>query len=129
MLLASVTGFGVAELRTLKSACPAVATTTVAVALLLLGFGSVVVEETLAVTAIDVPEAVPAITFSTTVNVVEAPAGSVGFEQPRVPLTTEQVQPAAGKAVAETNVIVAGIASLKATLLAVAAPLFVTLTV
>src|SRR5580704_11419978 len=101
MLLASVTGFGVAELRTLKSACPAVATTTVAVALLLLGFGSVVVEETLAMTGIDVPEAVPAITCRTTVKVAEAPEASVRFEQPRVPATTEQVQPAAGDAVAE----------------------------
>src|ERR1700675_1604522 len=122
MLLPPVTGLGVAELRTLKSACPAVATTTVAVALLLFGFGSFVVEETSAVSVISVPEAVPAVTFSTTVNVVEAPEATVGFEQVRVPLTTEQVQPAAGEGVAETNVVLAGIASLKATVLAVAAP-------
>src|SRR5580693_6765425 len=128
MLLSSVTGLGVAELVTLRSACPAVATTTVAIASLLARFGSVVVEETSAVTAMDVPEAVPAVTFSTTVNVVEAPDASVGFEQVSVPLTTEQVQPAAGEGVAETYVIAAGIVSLKATVLAAAAPLFLTTT-
>src|SRR5579864_2102142 len=129
MLLPSVTGLGVAALVTLKSDCPAVATTSVAVALLLFGLGSIVVEETFAVSVMTVPEAVPAFTVTTTVNVVEAPEARVAFEQVSVPLTTEQLQPAAGAGVAETNVVFAGIASLKATVLAVAAPLFVTTTV
>src|ERR1700722_2779692 len=129
MLLPSVTGLGVAELTTLKSACPAVATTTLAVALLLLGFGSVVVEETLAGSVITVPAAVAAFTVTTTVNVVEAPETRVAFEHVRVPLTTEQLQPAAGDGVADRNVVFAGIASLKATVLAAAAPLFLTTTV
>src|SRR5580704_1806656 len=114
MLLPSVTGLGVAELVMLRSACPAAATRTVAIASLLARFGSVVVEETSAVTAMDVPEAVPAVTFSTTVNVVEAAEASVGFEQVSVPLTTVEVQPAAGEGVAETNVVLTGIVSLKA---------------
>jgi hypothetical protein len=53
----------------------------------------------------------------------------VAFEQVRVPLTTEQVQPDEGLGVAETNVVLAGIASLKATVPAAAAPLFLTTTV
>jgi hypothetical protein len=128
-LLPSVTGLGAAELVTLKSACPAVATTTVAVALLLFGFGSVVEEDTFAVSVIGVPEAVPAFTVTTTVNVVEAPEARVAFEQVSVPLTTEQLHPAAGTGVVETNVVFMGIASLRATVVAVAAPLFVTTTV
>ena len=100
-----------------------------AVAALLLGFGSVVVEETFAVSVITVPEAVPEATVTTTANDVDAPAATVGFEQVRVALTTEQVQPVAGDGVAETKVVLVGMASLKATVLAVAAPLFVTTTV
>jgi|SRR5271170_1213253 len=129
MLLPSVTGFGVSVLVTLKSACPAVATTSVAVAELLFGFGSVVVDDTFAVSVMTVPEAVPDATVTTTVKVAEAPEASVAFEQVRVPLTTEQLQPAVGDGVADTNVVFAGIASLNATVLAAAAPLFVTTTV
>src|ERR1700679_2923445 len=115
MLFPSVTGFGAAELVTLKSACPAMATTSVAVAELLLGFGSVVVAETFAVSVITVPEAVPEFTVKTTANVAEEPEASVAFEQVSVPLRTEQVQPVVGDGVAETNVVFAGIASLNAT--------------
>ena len=129
MLFPPVTGFGIAELVTLRSAWPAVATTSVAVALLLLGFGSVVVDETSAVSVITVPAAVPTFTVSTTVNVAEAPDASVAFKQVSVPLTTEQTHPAEGDGVAETNVVFAGIASLNPTVLAAAAPLFVTTTV
>src|SRR5271165_4758592 len=128
MLLPLVTGLGVAELVTLKSACPAVATTTVAVAALLFGFGSVVVEATFAVSVMAVPDAVPAVTCRTTAKLTEAPEASVAFEQVRVPVTTEQVHPDEGVGVAETNVVLAGIASLKATVPAAAAPLFLTTT-
>ena len=129
MLLPPVTGLGVAELVTLRSACPEVATTTVAVAALLFGFGSVVTDATFAVTTMGVPDAVPAATCRTTAKDAEAPEASVAFEQVRVPVTTEQVQPDEGVGVAETNVVVAGIASLKATVPAAAAPLFLTTTV
>ena len=129
MLFPSVTGLGAAELVTLMSACPAVATTTLTVALLLLGLGSVVADETFAVSEITVPEAVARFTFTTTVNVVEAPAASVVFEHESVPLTTEQVQPAAGTGVTDTNVVLAGIASLKTTLAAALGPLSLTTTV
>ena len=129
MLFPPVTGFGVAELVTLRSAWPAVATTSVAVALLLFGLGSVVVEDTFAVTVIGVPAGVNEFTVRTTVIVSDAPEASVAFEQVSVPATTEQLHPAEGDGVAETKVVVAGIASLTATVLAAAAPLFVTTTV
>lgn len=126
MLLPSVTGLGVAELVTLRSACVAVATTTVATALLLLGFGSVVVADTFAVSTMAVPEGVAPFTVTTTANVAKAPDRRVGFVQVSVPLTTEQVQPETGET--ETNVVFAGIASLKATVDAGPAPLFLTTT-
>lgn len=100
-----------------------------AVEVLLLGFGSVVVEETFAVSVMTVPEAVPEATVTTTANDVDVPAATVGFEHVSVPATTEQVQPVAGDGVAETKVVFAGMASLKATVLAAAAPLFATTTV
>ena len=102
MLLPPVTGFGAAELITLKSDCPEVATTTVAVAELLFGLGSVVAEETFAVSVMNVPEGVPEFTVTTTVKVVEAPGATVGFEQVSVPLATAHVQPVAGDGAAET---------------------------
>src|SRR5277367_3014821 len=119
---------GVAALVTLRSAWPAVATTSVAVAALLLGFGSVVVAATFAVSVMTVPAAVPELTVSTTANVAEVPEASVALEHVSVPLATEQVQPLEGGGVAETNVVLARIASLKATVDAAAEPLFLTTT-
>ena len=119
---------GFAELVTLRSACVAVATTTVAVAELLLGLGSVVLDATLAVSVIVVPAGVVTGTFRTTVNVAEAPAAKVGFEHDNVPLTTPQVHPVTGDGVTETNVVFAGMGSLKTTELAEPTPLFVTTT-
>src|SRR5882724_920282 len=129
MLLLEVTGLGAAALVMLKSAWPALATMTVEVAVLLLGLGSVVAEATVAVSVIGVPAAVPAVTFRTTVNVVEAPEATLGFEQDNVPAATPHVQPASGDGTTDTKVVLAGIGSLKTTLLAVAAPLFFTTTV
>jgi len=128
MLLLEVTGLGAAALVMLKSAWPALATITVEVALLLLGLGSVVDEATVATSVICVPAAVPAVTLRTTVNVVEAPATTLGFEQDNVPETTPHVQPVAGAGTTDTNVVLAGIGSLKTTVLAVAAPLSFTTT-
>src|SRR5271154_1950273 len=76
MLLPGVTGFGDAELVTLKSYWPADATVTFTVELLLDGFGSGVGVEGLAVVVMTVPEAVPAVTATIKVKVVEAPEGS-----------------------------------------------------
>lgn len=126
MLLPSVTGFGVAVLVTLKSDCVAVATTSVAVATLLLGFESVVVAAAVTVSVITVPAGVAAATFKTTEKDAEAPEARVEAEQVRVPLATAQVQPLG--AVSETKVVFAGIGSLKETVDAAAPPLFFTTT-
>ena len=105
------------------------ATTTVAVAELLLGFGSVVVEERFAVTAMGVPEAVPAFTFNTTVKVVDAPAMTVGFEQVSVPPSNAASPTGRRRRRGRNKSRVGGMASLNATVVAVAAPLFLTTTV
>src|ERR1700674_4092278 len=107
MLLPSVTGLGEAELVTAMSAWPAVATTTVAVALLLFGLGSGVEAETFAVSVMTVPDAVPAVTFTTTVNVADALTASVAAVQVRFPAATEQLHPP-GTGVSETKVVLIG---------------------
>src|SRR5271154_5215743 len=76
MLFPGVTGFGDAELVTLKSYWPAEATVTFTVELLLDGFGSGVEVEVLAVLVMTVPEAVPAVTAPLKVQAVVAPEGS-----------------------------------------------------
>jgi hypothetical protein len=106
MLLPSLTTFaGEAELVMLKSDCPALATVILTVALLLFGFGSVVLEETWAVSVITVPADTPDAMFTTTVKVSEEPEFSTTpefAEHVSVPLVTLQVQPLAGLGVAET---------------------------
>src|SRR5216683_4008594 len=84
MLPPAATDAGEAELLVIKSACDAVATTSVAVALLLLALGSVVEELMLAVSVITVPEGVPAVTFTTT-GKLAVPGAKLGFVQVIVP--------------------------------------------
>jgi hypothetical protein len=128
MLLPGVTGFGDAELLTLKSYCPADATVTLTVVLLLDGFGSGVEVDVLAVFVITVPDAVPAVTVTIRVKVVVAPEGSDATVQ----LTAA---PGAGQTHAvpvcarEKNVVCAGIVSVNVTLLVAAGPLLCTVTV
>src|SRR5271165_381872 len=85
MLLPAAKEVGEAEFVTTRSAWVAVATTSAAVAVLFDVLGSVTAELTLAVSLIAVPAAVPAFTFSTTVNVPE-PAARLGFVQVIVPV-------------------------------------------
>ena len=92
-------------------------TVVVAVAELLPGVGSAVVLDTLAVLVMIVPLAVPALTFTVTVKILEALAGSVGLVNVRVPVppagtASVRVQPVgAGAGLTETNVVFAGMAS------------------
>ena len=58
-----VTGFGLPELVTLKSACVAVATAIFTVAELSAGFESCVADAPVTVSAMIVPAAVPAVTL------------------------------------------------------------------
>ena len=75
-----VTGSGASVLVTPRSA-RAAATVVVCVALLLPGTGSVVVVVSFAVFVITVPLFVPGLTFTTKVNVADAPLGSVKMRQ------------------------------------------------
>jgi hypothetical protein len=87
-----------------------------------------VLEETLAVEVMTVPEGVVPITVTITVNVVDAFSAKDGFVHEIE--TSEHVQPPVPPvAVAETKVVLAGSASVKATVLDVLGPLFVTTTV
>lgn len=81
MLLLGVTGFGDAELVTLKSNWPAEATVTFTVELFPDGFGSGVEVEVLAVLVMTVPDAALAETVTIRVNVVVAPEGSDAMVQ------------------------------------------------
>lgn len=125
-----VTGFGAPVLVTLRSYCPAPATVTFAVAVLLEGFESGVAVEVLAVSEIIVPDAVPDPTFTTSVKVDVAPAPNVAIVQVTFP-----PEPGLGQLHAvpvcknETNVVFVGIASLNVTVVAAAGPSFVTVMV
>ena len=106
-----------------------VATTTFAVASLLVGLGSNVVAVTLAVSEMIVPDAVPAVTFRTGENVAVPPDASALMVQVIVPVAptagVEQLQPD-GVGI-ETKVVLAGSASVKVTVEAEAGPLFLTI--
>ncbi len=85
------------------------ATTSAAVALLLVKFGSVTAELTVAVSLITVPAAVPAITFTIYVMVAGAPGARLGSVQ--VNVASVQVHPAGP--VSDTAVVFAGSASVR----------------
>jgi hypothetical protein len=104
-----------------RSACPAAATTSVAVAVLLAALGSVVAELTVAVLLIAVPAAVPA--FTVTPNVIVAvPGAKLGFVQ--VSVASVQVHPAGP--LSDTAVVFAGSVSVSFTVVAVLGPALVT---
>jgi hypothetical protein len=124
MLCPASTGFGLAELVTLRSACVALATAMVTVAELLAVLVSRVVVATVAVSVMSVPAAVPAFTVTFTGNVLEEPGATVGFVQVMDPVVV-QVHPA-GTGVREVNVVLAGNASVKVAEAQLLGPLLVT---
>jgi len=124
MFWPAFTGFGLAELVTLRSACPAVATPIFTVAELSLGFVSDVAEAAVAVSVIIVPEAVPAFTLTTTGKVLGEPGATLGFVQLIDP-TVVQVHPA-GTGLSDTNVVFTGKASVKVALVQLLGPPLVT---
>lgn len=126
------TGFGVAVFVTARSAWPLVATTTVAVAELLDGFGSGVADAILAVSVITVPEAVVPLTLTVTVKVVDAPTANVGIVQEIEVVGVGQLHPVVPDVTTtETNEVLpgSGRASVNASPLAAVGPLLVTTTV
>src|SRR5271165_1181930 len=127
MLLPAAKDVGAAEFVTTRSAWVAVATTSAAVAVLFDVLGSVTAELTLAVSLIAVPAAVPAFTFSTTVNVPE-PAARLGFVQVIVPVpfTAGVMHDHPAGAEIDWNVVFAGVLSVRLAVVAVLGPLLVT---
>src|SRR5436309_626449 len=107
----ALTGSGESVLVTARSA--AVLTVVVAVALLFAGTGSTVVDVTLAV--LEMVPVAAALTFTTSVNVAEAPDANVAMFAVAVPVppTAGVVSVKAGPEVCiiETNVVPAGTAS------------------
>jgi hypothetical protein len=123
MLFPANTDEGVAAVLSARSACVAVATTTVAVA----EFAPKdwLVALTVAVSVIVVPLGVSALTVYLTVNVADAPpATPAAFWQLTGGGAGVQVHPAGG--VIDTNAVLAGVASVNVAPVAVEVPVFVT---
>ena len=93
--------------------------------LLLPGFGSGVEVEVLAVLVMTVPDAVPAVTVTIRVKVVDPPDGSDAIVQLTAAPGAGQTHtvPACAK---EKKVVFTGIVSVRVTLVAAAGPLFFT---
>jgi hypothetical protein len=126
-LFPALTGFGLAEFVTLKSACPAPATAMFTVAELSLRFVSRVVVAAVSVSVMIVPAAVPTFTFTTTGKVDVAPGATLGFVQLIDPAVVH-VHPA-GTGLSETNVVFAGNASVNVALAQLLGPPFFTVCV
>src|ERR1022692_1981643 len=128
MLLPARTGFGEAALVTVSSPPAVVPTTVDAVALLLVEMGSLVDELAVAVSAITVPFAVAAFTFTIIEKLAAVLPARLNVLQTTLPVPStpevRQVQPAGADM--ETSVVFAGTASTRATLSAALGPLFVT---
>jgi hypothetical protein len=120
MLPPAVTGLGLAVLVILRSASVAVATPVVTVAVLLAVLVSWEVVATVTVSVMSVPP----VTFMTTGNVLVVPGATLGSEQLMEPVVV-QVQPA-GTGVSETNVVLAGKASVKLAVEQLLGPVLVT---
>src|SRR5436853_7462680 len=125
MLLPEVTGSGASDLVTARSAC--VFTVVVAVAVLLPGVGSLVVEAAIALLLIVLPLAALGLTLTTIVNTAVSLLGIDAFEKTTLPVEPTVgavvVQPDPVVTVADTKVVLAGTASVTVTVCAVPGPL------
>src|ERR1700728_3829636 len=123
MLCPAFTGFGLAEFVTLRSACAAPATGILRVAELLFGLLSWVVVVPVSVSVMVVPAAVPAVTVTEKTKVLMVPGARLGLVHP---VTKEgQVHPG-GAPLKVLKVVLAGMASLKLTVLQLLGPVLVT---
>lgn len=126
-MLPAATDVAEGELVATRSASVARATTSAAVAVLFAELGSAVVALTVAASLIAVPCAVPALTFTPTVN-VPAPGASLGFVQVMVPVAptagVTQDHPAGNET--DWKVVFGGVTSVKLALVAALGPLLVT---
>lgn len=96
--------------------------------MLLAELGSVVEELTVAVSLMAVPAAVPAVTFKITGKLTDPDAklGSVQLIVPVLPAAGRVQDQPAGMGVNDTKVVLAGVASVKVTPVAVLGPALVT---
>src|SRR5882724_2346138 len=133
MLVFWSTGSGEAVFTMATSACVGEATNTVVEAVLLTQFGSLAEEQgtlILAVLEIEAPGRVPEFTLTTRGKLAVAFSARVAMVQEIVPvpptagIVAPQFQPAGG--VKETNVVPAGMLSVKVATPETAGPLFVT---
>src|ERR671927_10060 len=126
MLVPAKAGSGVSVLVIARSAC--VCTVVVAVPVLLAGVGSVVVLAAVAELLIVAPFAVLALTLTTIVNTAVSPATVVAFEKTTLPVPRTAGalvdQPVPVVTVADTNVVLAGTASVTVTVCASDGPAF-----
>jgi hypothetical protein len=126
----SVTGFGVAVFTMATSALEELATSTVALAVLLVSPGTRFVAVAVAVSVMLVPEGVPEFTCSTTVKLAFdpdpklAPSLHVIVPVPPTEGLVGQVHPVG--IVMDWNVVFGGVVSVKLAPVAAAGPLFVT---
>lgn len=114
-MLPAATDVGAATLVTTRSACVERATTSAAVAVLFAELGSGVEEFTVTVSLMAVPAAVPAVTFKITGKLAapEAKLGLVQLMVPALPAAGRVQDHPVGIGVRETNVVSAGVASVK----------------
>jgi len=125
----ALTDAGDAELLVIKSACDAFATTSVAVALLLLALGSVVEELMLAVSVITVPGEFPEVFTVTMTGKLAVPGAKLGFVQviaPALPTAGSTHAHPTGIGLRDTKLVFGGVTSVKLALVAALGPALVT---
>src|SRR3954471_2637739 len=127
MLLPAKLGSGASDLVMARSAL--VCTVVVAVPVLLPGVGSVVVLAAVAELLIVAPFAVFELTLTTIVKTAVSPAATVDFEKTTLPVPPTAgglgiVQPEPVVTTADTNVVLAGTASVTVTICASLGPAF-----
>src|SRR5581483_305539 len=115
MFVPAKAGSGESDLVIARSAC--VCTVVVAVPVLLAGTGSVVAVAAVALLLIVAPLAVFELTFTTMVKTADSPATTVAFEKTIGPAVFT-LQPVPVVTTADTNVVLAGTASVTVTLCA-----------
>ena len=123
MLLPAVTGFGLPEFVTLRSAWPAPATAILTVDELSFKYVSRVGVFAVAVSVMIVPDVVPAFTLYMAVMVATEPGGTPGFVQATGPaLGQVHVPPPVVTAESDTHVVFTGVASLNVAVLQLLGP-------
>jgi len=122
-LLPAVTGFGLPEFVTLKSACVPDATAMFTVAVLSARFVSFEVVAPVTVSLIIVPAIVPAFTLYTAVIVPVEPACTLGFvHDTGAEFGQVQVPPPEVTADTDTNAVLAGVGSVNVAVLQLLGP-------